>query len=245
MLQKIFTRLHRFAAARFSPEGEYGLHLTIGVALLLAATAAFARVASAVFSGAPITLLDAELANWLHAHAHASEGLRQFMLLVTHMHSTPGMLVLATLAALWLYRVGQRYWLLALVTAVPGGMMLNVALKHTFERSRPQFEEPLLTLATYSFPSGHTVAATLLYGLLACYVARHARSWTGRLVPALAAALMVALVGMSRMYLGVHYLSDVLAAVAEGCAWLAVCITGAATLNRRQLARQQAVRHAA
>ena len=235
----LFSRLRRFAAARFSPEEEYGLHLTAGVVMLLLATAVFARMAGAVVAGEPITRLDVEVANWLHLHAHANEGLRGVLLVLTHIHSTPGILVLALIVGIWLYRRGHRYWIVALASAVPGGLVLNVLLKHTFERARPHFAQPLLELSTYSFPSGHAMAATVLYGFLACYAARHARSWPGRVLPFVLAAAMVATVAFSRMYLGVHYLSDVLAAFAEGCGWLAICISGATTLSRRSRARAQ------
>ncbi|SFB93678.1 phosphatase PAP2 family protein [Massilia yuzhufengensis] len=231
------ARLHRFAAARFSPEGEYGLHLTAGVLLLLLATAVFARMAGAVVAGAPITQLDVEVANWLHAHARANALPRQVLTAITHVHSTPGILVLAAVAGAWLYRRRQRYWTVALAASVPGGLVLNVLLKRSFERARPHFAEPLLELSTYSFPSGHTMAATVLYGFIACYASRHARGWAGRVLPFVLALAMVATVAFSRMYLGVHYLSDVLAAAAEGCGWLAICITGAATLERRSRAR--------
>lgn len=237
MPTKLSPRLHRFAADRFSPEGEYGLHLTLGVAMLVIATAVFAQLANAVVAGAPITRLDVELANWLHAHARANGGLRQFLMAVTHVHSTPGILAMAAVVGIWLVRRGHRYWVIALASAVPGGLVLNVVLKHTFERARPHFAEPLLELSTYSFPSGHAMAATVLYGFIACYASRHARSRAGRVLPFVLALLMVATVAFSRMYLGVHYLSDVLAAAAEGCGWLAICVAGAATFNRRSRAR--------
>ncbi|MBQ5941684.1 MULTISPECIES: phosphatase PAP2 family protein [unclassified Massilia] len=239
MLNKVTPRLHRFAAARFSPEGEFGLHLTVGVAMLLAAMAVFARLAGAVVAGAPITQTDLEVANWLHEHARQGGLLRELLLVVTHVHSTPGMLALTAIAGIWLYRRGHRYWIVALIASVPGGMLLNVALKHTFERARPHFVEPILTLSTYSFPSGHALAATVFYGFLACYAARHARGWPGRVLPFLLAAAMIFTVAFSRMYLGAHYLSDVLAGMLEGCGWLAVCITAAVTFNRRSAARQK------
>lgn len=232
-MTKSLSRLHRFAAARFSPEGEYGLHLTVGVVLLLLAMAGFAHLAGAVVAGAPITRLDVVVADWLHAHASQGGPLRDALLVLTHLHSTPGVLAIAAGVGVWLYRRGHRYWPIALVASVPGGMLLNVALKHTFERARPHFDEPILTLTTYSFPSGHTMAATVLYGLLACYFARQAGSWTTRLLPFVLAALMIGLIAFSRMYLGAHYLTDILAALAEGCGWLAICIGGTATLNRR------------
>jgi membrane-associated phospholipid phosphatase len=238
-MNNVLPRLQRFAAARFSPEGQFGLHLTVGIVLLLGAMAVFARLARAVVAGAPITQLDAEIAMWLHLHAQDGGLLRDALLLLTHLHSTPGVLTIAFFVGVWLVKRGHRYWPMALVAAVPGGMLLNVALKHTFERARPHFEEPILTLTTYSFPSGHTMAATVLYGLLACYAARHARSWLRRVLPFVLAALMVGAIAFSRMYLGAHYLSDILAALVEGCGWLAICVSGAATLNRRRAARQR------
>jgi undecaprenyl-diphosphatase len=237
MDKSLTSRLHRFAAARVSPEEQFGLHLTVGVLVLLLAMAGFARIAGAVVNGAPITALDLELANWLHVHAHQSLVLRNFMMGITHLHSTPGMLTLTALAAWWFYRRGARHWIPTLLAAVPGGMVLNVLMKHTFARARPHFDEPLLTLSTYSFPSGHTLAATVFYGLLACYLTHHAQGWGRRAGIVLLACLMVALVAGSRLYLGAHYLSDVLAAMAEGCAWLSICVTGVSTLRRRQAAR--------
>jgi undecaprenyl-diphosphatase len=239
MEKSLTARLQRFVAARFSPAEALGLHLTLGVLALLLAMAAFARIAGAVVEGAPITELDLRLAAWLHAHAYGNDLLRTFLLGVTHLHSTPGVLTLTALAAAWLYRRRARHWMLTLLVTVPGGMLLNVAMKHTFARARPHFDEPILTLTTYSFPSGHSVAATLLYGLLACYFTREARSWRARALIVIAACAMIALVAGSRLYLGAHYLSDVLAGMAEGCAWLAICVTGTATLRRRQAARAQ------
>lgn len=237
MDKSLTARIQRFAAARFSPAEALGLHLTLGVLALLLAMAGFAQIAGAVVDGAPITEVDLRLATWLHAHAHASDGLRSFLIGVTHLHSTPGMLTLTALAAAWLYRRGARHWMLTLLVTVPGGMLLNVAMKHTFARARPHFDEPILTLTTYSFPSGHTVAATLLYGLLACYFTREAHSWGARAAIVTAACVMIALVAGSRLYLGAHYLSDVLAGMAEACAWLAICVTGTATLRRCQAVR--------
>lgn len=236
MLKKTVPRLHRFAAARLSPEGEFGLHLTVGGVLLVLAAWAFGTVAEEVVEGDALPL-DLALANWLHAHAHASDGLTSAMLFITHWHSVAGILAMVALLGCWLYARRAGYWLLALLFTVPGGMVLNVLLKITFQRARPSFEQPLLTLSTYSFPSGHTVAATLLYGFLAAYLTRHAHSWRARVGVALLACLMVGLVAGSRMYLGAHYLTDILAAVAEGCAWLAVCITAVSTLRRRRQAR--------
>jgi membrane-associated phospholipid phosphatase len=235
MLNTASSRLRRFLAARLSPEGEMGLHLTVGVALLLLAAWIFGAIAQDVVTGATITLVDVRLAIWFHERA--TPGFTRAMLFVTHWNGIAGSCVMGALLALWFRRRRAHYWLIVCLIAVPGGMLLNVALKHVFRRARPSFDDPLLSLVTYSFPSGHTAAATVFYGLLACYLVRRVRAWRARVTIVLGAGAMVMLVALSRMVLGVHYLSDVLAAAAEGAAWLAICITAVSTLHRRRLAR--------
>jgi membrane-associated phospholipid phosphatase len=227
-----FPRLHRHLAERFRASHAFGLHLTLGVAILLLASWCFGAIADQVVDGASITLHDQALASYFHQHKDGSW--TPWLLLITHWHSTIGVLIMFSLFAFWLRREKAWYWMLALLLAVPGGMILNVLLKYAYQRARPQFDEPLLTLATYSFPSGHTMSATVLYGMLAAWlVCRTPRRLAQALIAAGALA-MILLVGFSRVYLGAHFLSDVLAAFAEGAAWLAVCISAVSTLRRRR-----------
>ena len=95
-------------------------------------------------------------------------------------------------------------------------MLLNVGLKNVFTRPRPVFEEPLVHLSTFSFPSGHAVASTVFYGALCALVLAHARSPAARAAAIVATVVMVLLVCFSRVYLGAHYLSDVVAGVCVG-----------------------------
>lgn len=234
-MKEIYPRVHKFIAARLTPGEELGLHFTVGIALMLFAAWVFGGIAEEVVEAEEITILDEWLAQWFNARA--TPAFTQAMMYLTHAHNTAGMLIMTTVVGMYFYLRKAPYWLLALVVSVPGGMLLNVILKQVFQRARPSLENPLLTLTTYSFPSGHTVAATLFYGLIAAYLICLASRWKARLLIVLGACMMVGLVGLSRMYLGVHYLSDVLAAVAEGCGWLAVCITGVSTLRRRRAAR--------
>ncbi len=213
-----FPILYDHVAKRFSSAEAFGLHLTLGVFAMLCAGWVFAEIAEEVVEGAPLTQFDVWLANWFHAHKDS--GWTPLMLFITHWHQQAGILAMALLLGLVLRMRKAGYWLLALVLSVPGGMLLNVLLKYTFQRARPSFDEPLVTLATYSFPSGHASGATLLYGFAAAYLVCTVRSNGARVLVMLVAAAMVALVALSRVYLGAHYLSDVLAAVAEGCGWL-------------------------
>jgi membrane-associated phospholipid phosphatase len=175
--------------------------------------------------------------SWLRAHA--TPGLDQVMLVVTVLGSlvftAPVTVGVALLLAL------HRRWhkLAVLAMAVPGGMLLNVLLKVIFQRHRPVLEGPILSLSSFSFPSGHATVSVLLYGFLTVLLVTGViRSWRWRVLAVLATVFLVAVVDFSRMYLGVHYLSDVLAGNTVGVAWLAICVTGMGTL--RQIRRGKA-----
>ncbi len=155
------------------------------------------------------------------------------MLLISRFHDTIPMVSTACGLALFLAWKRQWYWFMAFLIAMPGGMLLNTLIKEVIHRPRPDFSDLLLTLTTYGFPSGHAAAATLLYGFLATYVIVCLRArWWSALV-ALIAFFCVMLVGLSRIYLRVHYLSDVLGSMSEGVAWLALCLTAMNTLRQR------------
>ena len=193
----------------------------------------FGMLAVDVIKAGEITVVDVQVANWFHAHA--TPPVTQFMLLVTDVHGTFGILALCLLFAFHLIRAKALQWLLTVVVAVPVGMLLNVVLKHAFQRARPSFDDPLLTLTTFSFPSGHAAGATLFYGVLAAYLICKVKPWRWRIFIALLAVVMIAAVGLSRIYLGVHYLSDVLAAVAASGVWLAFSLTAITTWRRRRM----------
>ena len=126
------------------------------------------------------------------------------------------------------------YWLLGLVLVVAGGMLFNVMLKDLFGRARPGWADPLIALSNPSFPSGHTMMATIIYGFIATYLMLRIASWPWRFLLAAITILLVFSVALSRMYLGAHYLSDVLAAMAAGSAWVALCLTAVETLRRHR-----------
>lgn len=228
----MFERANRWIAARLTPGEETGLHLTVGVLLMLFMGWAFAEIAEEVVDGEELTVLDDQLSRWVFQNHHP--WLTGFMFFITHWHGPLGVMAMTAVLAAWMWWRRERYWLAALMLTVPVGLLLNVALKYLFQRERPQFDEPLLTLATYSFPSGHTSGAMLFYGLLVAYLVRSTPNKRWWLLSAAAAGLMVLLVAASRVYLGAHYLSDVLAAIAEGCMWLTICITSISTLRRRR-----------
>jgi membrane-associated phospholipid phosphatase len=202
------------------PSRDAGFHAAMAV--LLVAAAAFAIIAEQVATAAPILARDAQVSVWLHAHG--SPAITALLFAITQLHSILGVIILSLIAAFFVWRNGDRLWVLSLALVVPGGMLINSALKLLFDRARPTWDDPLLTLTTGSFPSGHATGSTLFYGFLACYLVRRAKSGLARALAILGCAAMVVLVGFSRVYLGVHYLSDVLAGMSLGTAWLALCM---------------------
>lgn len=187
-----------------------------------ALAAAWLAIAADVLYGGPISHLDVWLADRVVVAPYTRLAFAlQFW---TNLHSQVALLAYSTLFVLLLGRRRAWDWAAGVALAVPCGMLLNAALKLLVQRSRPVLENPILALNTYSFPSGHVAASTLFYGMLAAYLAfRYPRS---RHLWRAAAALLILLVGYSRMALGVHYFGDVLGALASSGAWLVICLAG-------------------
>lgn len=231
-LRRRFAPQLAFVQARLTPHSYLGLQLTVGAILLLGFSWLFGGIAEDVVHKDPLTTVDATVSQWFHDHA--TPAFSKIMLAITHAHDpVPVVLVVIGIAGFLVWR-RDRYWLLCLACVVPFGMALNVAMKYAFHRIRPTFDNPLLLMPSYSFPSGHVAGATLVYGFLAALLVARIPAWRWRVMIVLLAFAMVVLVALTRVYLGVHYLSDVLAAFAEGLAWLTLCFTGVNTFWRHR-----------
>ncbi|HMC16985.1 MAG TPA: phosphatase PAP2 family protein [Albitalea sp.] len=205
-------------------KADWAVHVALGAAIIIAGAWLFGGVAPEWLNAKAIASLDLKSAKWLHEHAGPT--LTAFMVWVSAVHGTAGILVLAAGAGAILWRRHDRDALLRLALAVPGGLLLNVAVKEAVHRARPHyFESPVQTLTSFSFPSGHTAGSVFFYGFLAWWLSRLQPSPALRAAVLASAFALVALVATSRIVLGAHYLSDVLAAAVEGCAWLAICLS--------------------
>jgi len=169
----------------------------------------------------PLQSTDQGIATWLHerlAPAFAS-----VLRALTEFGSSEWRAIV--LSALVLLFVWKRWWssLVTLLVAVPCGMLLNEWLKFAVHRHRPVVEGPFVDWSGYSFASGHTIGATLLYGQLLLFVLSLLKARRLRLLCIFGAASLVLLVGFTRIALGAHFLADVLAAIFFGIIWLMLC----------------------
>lgn len=200
--------------------------------LLLASLTAFAHLVEDYSTGDPIVRWDVELARWLHEHS--SSVLVSVFDVVTWAGNVV-VLAAITASALVILLRRRRVNEAALLAIVALGIeALNAGLKLVFQRPRPQLA--FVHLDTYSFPSGHAAGSAAIYGALA-YLAVRRLGGARRVLVLVAAPVLVALIGFSRLYLGAHYLSDVLTGFALGASWLFAWVLIGQLYDEREVLR--------
>jgi undecaprenyl-diphosphatase len=143
--------------------------------ILFGASCIFGKIAEDVVTGDPLTVVDREIAVWLHLHATPT--LTEAMKFISLLASWPVVAGICLPIALSFVRKRSHYRLLALILTIPVGMLVNGMLKYAFHRSRPVWVDPILMIGSFSFPSGHAMTATLLYGFLAALGVRKVQAW--------------------------------------------------------------------
>ena len=205
--------------------------VAFGAALLPLAAWLLAPAIRALLLSAPVLALDAGLTTRLQA-AMADPAFAGTMRWLSLLHGTAGILTMAALAGALLWRSGDRALLPLLAAAVPGGLLLNFAVKLAVQRARPDAGHALEALASFSFPSGHTAGAAVWYGTAAALLWPRLRSGPARAALLSAALAMVLLVAASRIARGMHFPSDCLGSLLEAAVWLTVCLAGVALPHR-------------
>ncbi len=208
------------------------LGVTAGFAVLVGAAHVFAELAERLGDGGRMARFDEALS--LSIRQHVGRGTLQVFHALTRLGDAWFLLLLAGVVALWLWRRGRGPLALAWLLALGGNALLIPLLKRIFERVRPVHDHGLVSELGFSFPSGHTAGATVAYGMLA-YLALRVLPARWHVPVVMAAAALAFTIGSSRVFLQVHFASDVLAGFAWGLAWLAVCVLSVELSRRHRL----------
>jgi membrane-associated phospholipid phosphatase len=227
-LRSRYPRQWRLLGRRFAPGEAAGLTLTVGVSAVLALGVSFQQMLDSVLESDGITMVDRPVLHFLASHRQTWSITAARV--ITDIGSPAGVAVTGLLVGVVL-AVLRRSWLPLLIVVLGGAgiAVINTVVKRVVSRSRPPQLTAVLGEHGFSFPSGHTTGTTAVWLLLAWMMGH----WVigrraGRVMVWTAALLMIAGVGLTRIYLGVHFLSDVLAGWALGAAWAVTIALAAA-----------------
>lgn len=193
--------------------------LLLGLAVVLVGVP-FGLLLHQVTTDGPLTQFDERGARWLHDRVVGNEVIEAAMRAVSFTGKPVFLFFAVGLPVLWLFRNGARKLALFLVVVSVGGGLVDTVVKVAVGRPRPTFDEPIATAFGKSFPSGHSMSSLVCYGALLVVFLPLVRPERRGLAVAATVAL-VAAVGVSRLALGVHFVSDVIGGYVLGAAWLA------------------------
>lgn len=213
-------RLRVFVRSRLDPEELTGLALTIATACIALGGIVLGTLAYIIRSKAGVIDIDLKVASW--AATHATSTSTAILRWITQIGSTPVVISAALVVGIVEYRrIRSRSLWLFLFLVIGGQLVIVNLIKLGVARARPSID-PLATFSGASFPSGHTAAAAACSAALALVLSRGRPPRIRAALTGGAVSIAVA-VGCSRMFLGVHWFTDVAAGLAVGWAWFAVC----------------------
>jgi len=201
----------------------------VGITMFLVGASLFGAIAYNVPAKGPLLQWDVPLARQFHAQA-VRQPERIIELLIFGFFAGKELLELIVLI-LVLYFIHKRFWpeLGMVLIGAGGGAILWSVLIEVFDRVRPAQQVGII-VSDFSFPSGHAISAVICYGLLAYLFIPQMPSLFWKWLVGIAAVLTMAYIGFSRVYLGGHYLTDVVAGYAIGLAWAGLVFTSIESL---------------
>ena len=195
---------------------------SIGFVLALLATGAFVLLARVVMGGWT-QRIDETVLRWFAEHR--TPWLDEVMLEITILGSGPVLTVVVLVASVFLWLTRHRWSVYILLSGIIGGQIANSMLKNYFDRPRPATVTHIDQVGPLSFPSGHAMTSMIVYGSIAFLVSRLEPGRRLRYGTLIVASLLILLIGTSRMYLGVHYPSDVIGGYIAGLAWIGFVVS--------------------
>lgn len=226
ILGMVHRRLERplaWLTRRLRPSGALGLSLTLGFFGLMVVGTAFGLVVRAVLGHQTLHTVDEPVLRFLIRHR--SPGFTTAMKFMTAFGSAAVLIPAIALVGggLWLWKRSLRP-LVLLGGAFGGAAILDTVIKALVGRHRPPAALHLMAATGSSFPSGHSTQAVAVYGCAAALIAATAHRWDHKVLAWTVAVLLAAMIGFTRLYLGVHWLTDVLGGLALGGLWLGILL---------------------
>jgi undecaprenyl-diphosphatase len=210
----------------------FGWRLLIGLILAVAALIFFGWLASEIFEG-ETKIFDETIRQAVNQIA--SPGLTKLMIFISFIGSAIFLVPLGVIVLIIFLRLKWRRAAVLFVITMAGEIILDLTLKRFYGRVRPVpfFDYPLPS--SYSFPSGHALGSFCFYGILAWLITTRLENRTARIVIRILAAILIFLMGFSRIYLGVHYPSDVVGGYSAALVWTVTVGLGDFFFNRRKV----------
>ncbi len=222
------------AASAAGPFRQYlpvAIIVLAGVVISAVAGDGFLDLAELVHEKSPaLQAIDAHVHDWAITQRNA-DATAFFDLMSTI--GSPGGLAAVLLFAGVAMGLSRRFrWLAYVIVTVGGGALLDAELKRFFARARPDIAQQLMHASGYSFPSGHAMGSTVAFATLSYLAFRLLPRWWQRAAAVSLASTMILSVALSRVYLGVHWISDVTAGIVCGLVWVSVTTAAYETLRR-------------
>ncbi|MDD2483174.1 MAG: LssY C-terminal domain-containing protein [Candidatus Shapirobacteria bacterium] len=222
-LRHKYPRFFNFIKKRLTPSEKYGLYLTIGSLITFFFIYLFFGIIQDYIGQDPLVRADPRIIN-LVSHFR-SPGVNQFMLFITYLAKGEIITVAVIFSLIILFLLRKWSYFRSLLIFVLGGELFVWIIKNIIERPRPPLAESLVIENSYSFPSGHSFVAIAFYGLITFFIFESLKRKWLKILTLVLGIILILLIGASRIYLGAHWPSDVLASFASGLAWLTLIIT--------------------
>lgn len=214
---------------KLMPLGKFGVNLLIGIAAAILLLALFVELSEDLLFH-ELGTFDTVVGQFVRSFSNV--WLTDIAIGITYLGSAPTELILMIIIGAYLLFPLKHIWeTVVLAINLAGAWLLNLVLKDLFHRARPNLPH-LVEVSGYSFPSGHAMVSTAFYGMIGYLLWLNLRTkWKHSWLIIVFTVFLIFAIGTSRVYLGVHYPSDVAAGFAAGGVWMIACIIALHTIR--------------